>query len=260
MIAVAANITLLDWKLPLIDRVAEASRRGLDGVECLFPYNVPRSEWRTALDRAGQRAALINTPEPDWDTGGRGCAALPGLTAHFRKQFFEARSYAQEMGCKCIHVMSGLTEGPAAFDTLIENLRLAASWAPNFLLTIEPLNKQDMPGYFLNDFDVAARVLDAVAMPNVGLQFDSWHAARIHGDPRTVWAAHSERVVHVQIAGLSNRGAPDMRNPVEAGLLRDIARSGYDSWISAEFRPQPGDPTDWLPAVRETLSGDLAEP
>lgn len=256
MLPVAANITLLDWKLPLLERVADAARRGFDGVECLFPYAISQEAWAEPLVKSRQRMALINTPEPDWAKGARGCAAIPGETARFMTRFVEARKFAHALKCKHIHVMSGNTESPDAFDTLVENLRLAADWTPDCILTIEPLNGQDMPGYFLNDFDLAARVLDAVAMPNVALQFDAWHASRIHGDVRGVWKAHRDRVAHVQIAGLAARGAPDMSHPVESALLCDIVESGYDGWISAEFHPQLSDPKNWLEVVRTVLCAD----
>ncbi len=257
MIRLAANITLLDWALPMAARPAEAARRGFDGVECLFPYTGPLPDLISAREESGLPMALINTPEPRWAEGARGCAAIPGESAAFRAGFDEALICARSLGCGTIHVMAGVTQEDGAFETFVTNLRAASDSAPALTLTIEPLNAQDAPGYFLNDYDLAARVLDVVERPNVALQFDSWHAARIHGDARAVWARHAPRVRHVQISGAEARGAPDMSADAERGLLEDIVRSGYSGWISAEFIPQPGDDPDWLCLMRAVLDGVL---
>ena len=90
----------------------------------------------------------------------------------------------------------------------MENLLWAAGQAPDLTLTLEPLNPDDMPGYFLNDFDQAGRIVDDLGLPQVGIQFDLWHAARIHGDAQAVWAKHGPRVNHVQIAGFPSRNEP----------------------------------------------------
>ena len=252
MIRLAANITLIDWGLPLQERPHAARLCGFDGVECLFPYDCP--ELPAARQRAGLPMVLINTPEPHWTEGARGCAAIPGQEQAFARDFDAALQQAHALDCGMIHLMAGNTQNAAAFDTFVANLRHAADLARDIILTIEPLNARDMPGYFLNDFDLAARVLDAADRPNVGLQFDSWHAARIHGDACAVWARHAGRVAHVQIAGLIGRGAPDMMRDDERRLLTDIARSGYSGWISAEYHPLAGDDAGWLPQVRRVLS------
>ncbi len=254
MIRLAANVTLLDWGLPLLDRAAEARRRGFEGVECLFPYAASPAAWTKALDAAGVPIVLINTPVLDWDAGGRGCAALPGQQSLFETRFAKARDYARQIGCVRVHVMSGNTSDTHAFDVLVNNLRRAARSAPDLTLLIEPLNPHDMPGYFLDDFDLAIEVLHAVDRPNVALQFDAWHALHTDGDPLAVWHKHHRHVRHVQIAGWSDRAAPDLTNADEAGLLQAIGNSGYDGWISAEYRTAASAPTDWLNHARTLLT------
>ena len=127
--------------------------------------------------------------------------------------------------------------GPEAEQTYFENLTWAAGQVPDLALTIEPLNIDDMPAYFLNDFDQAGRILDDLALPNVGLQFDLWHAARIHGDANAVWARHKHRVNHVQIAGFPGRNEPGGGGFDLTGLCAELDESGYDGWVAAEYRP-----------------------
>src|SRR5438045_960176 len=49
-------------------------------------------------------------------------------------------------------------------------------------IVIEPINGRDMPGYFLNDFGMAAAIIAELALPNLKLQFDIYHRQIIHGD------------------------------------------------------------------------------
>jgi 2-dehydrotetronate isomerase len=94
-----------------------------------------------------------------------------------------------------------------------------------------------MPGYFLNDFDQAARILSDLDNPRIGLQFDLWHAARIHGDPWAVWQRHKARINHIQIAGFPGRAEPGGGGFDLTALFRDLDAIGYDGWVAAEYRP-----------------------
>jgi hydroxypyruvate isomerase len=250
---IAANVTTLFPDLPLVDRVGRAAAIGFDGVECLFPYETPPETFAELLRAARMPLALINTPEPAWSEGARGCAAIPGRSVAFRERFAQALSYARTGDGTCIHVMAGVTDAPEAFDTFVENLRFACATAPERRITIEPLNPADMPGYWLSDFDRAASVIDVVDAPNLFLQFDAWHAQRIAGDALAVWEAHRDRVGHVQIAGLAARGAPDPNSADEAALLAALGRAG-DAWIAAEYIGQSGDDAAWLDPVRAGLA------
>lgn len=197
---IAANLTMLFTESPALERPALARMAGFDGAEILFPYDHPIEAWSRAL--AGLPLALINAPPGDWAAGDRGFAAVPGETTAFRTSFERAMDYAGRLGADRIHVMSGIAKGPMAEESFCENLTWAASQAPDQVLTLEPLNAIDMPGYFLNDFDQAARLLDDLALPNVGLQFDVWHAAKLHGDAAQVWKRHAGHINHVQILSL----------------------------------------------------------
>ena len=99
------------------------------------------------------------------------------------------------------------------------------------------MNSEDMPGYFLNDFDQAARILADINNPRVGLQFDLWHAARIHGDPSAVWERHKGHVNHIQIAGFPTRAEPGGGGFDLTALFRDLDAIGYQGWVAAEYRP-----------------------
>jgi len=246
---IAANLTLLFTEVPMPDRPGYAARAGFDGVEVLFPYDTPVADWERAL--AGMPLALINTPPGDWISGDRGFAARPGDAAAFRDGFLRAADYATRLGAARVHVMAGVARGPQAEAAYAENLAWAAQQAPGLRLCIEPLNPEDMPGYFLNDYDQAARILDDLANPQIGLQFDLWHAARLHGDAAAVWRQHRHRVSHVQIAGFPARNEPGGGGFSLPALCDEVDAMG-DLWIAAEYRPARGTAQGlgWLQALK----------
>ena len=83
----------------------------------------------------------------------------------------------------------------------------------------------------------AGRIVDALGLASVGLQFDLWHAARIHGDADAVWRRHKTRINHVQISGFPNRNEPGGGGFDLTGLCTELDDTGYSGWVAAEYRP-----------------------
>ncbi|MDK3016798.1 hydroxypyruvate isomerase family protein [Pseudodonghicola flavimaris] len=247
----AANISHLFPELPLMQRFAAARAAGFEGVEILFPYDVPAAEIREALDATGLALALVNAPPksvaPDHP-------AVPGSEDGFQAAMKEVLDYLAPLAPDAIHVMTGFTSGIEAEDTLVDNLRWLAEAAPEQLFTLEPLNLGDQPGYFMCDYDLALRVMDRVARPNLGLQFDSYHSQVIHGDALAVWQRVAPRVRHIQLGAPPARTEPRLdQGPVDfAALFAAIEASGYDGWISAEYGPTTAKTEDslgWMAAL-----------
>lgn len=234
----AANISMLFTELSLSDRFGAAREAGFEAVEILFPYDLPASDVALALKASGLPLVLINTPPTNWAGGDRGFAAVPGKQAQFRDDFKRALLYAETLGAEIIHVMAGVAKGAEAQETFIENLRWATDFAPTQRLTIEPLNPVDMPGYFLDDYDLAAEVLDAVSAPNLALQYDAYHAQMIAGDALAVWRAHGARAGHVQVGDVPGRVAPRLGGAVDFdAFFKALAADGYDGFVSGEYTP-----------------------
>ena len=254
----AANLSLLWSELPFLDRFDAAATAGFTAVEVLFPYEIGASEMLQAMRRNGLQMVLINAPPPNYTGGLRGFAARPGGEDRFRHDMRRVFRYAQALGVEMVHVMSGDGKGEACFDAMLDNLKWASRQAPkDVTLTIEPLNAEDMPGYFLNDYELAARVLDAVRKPNVRLQFDSYHAQTIHGDAVEVWQRHGRRAAHIQVGDAPGRAPPGTGKVDFDALLAAIATSGYDGWISAEYNPGTKfteDSLRWVKKFRTALA------
>lgn len=234
-----ANLTMLFTEYPLLERPMEASKAGFEGVEILFPYDENAAELGTALARAKMPLALINCPPPNYadPDGPRGFAAVVGEEARFQGAFRRSVRYAGALGAQHVHIMAGIGEGDAAKACFIDNLKYAAALAPKQSLTIEPINSHDMPGYFLNDFDLAIEVLDAVGAPNLGLQFDAYHAARITGDVMGVWDKVRARVVHVQVGGVPDRHEPIGGDFDYPAFFKMLDKQKFKGWVSGEYHP-----------------------
>ncbi|WP_298851670.1 TIM barrel protein [uncultured Ruegeria sp.] len=233
----AANLSLLFNELPYLDRFQAAADAGFTAVEVLFPYDIAATETRRALLANGLELVLINAPLPNYTGGTPGYAAVPGGKARFQSDIRRVLRYADVLRPGLIHIMSGYADGAAAMDSFVRNLQWAADFAPQQVFTIEPLNPISQPGYFLNDYDLAAEVLSRVDRPNVGLQYDSFHAHMIHGDALAVWARFHPKVIHAQIGAAPDRSEPG-RGPTDfATLFAAMDDAGYTGWVSAEYTP-----------------------
>ncbi|MDS9467524.1 TIM barrel protein [Paracoccus sp. MBLB3053] len=233
----AANLTYLFTELPMIQRFAAARRAGFEGVEILFPYDLAVKELTLAAAAEDLKFVLMNAPPPNWSGGPRGFAAEPGNEARFRNDFERALRFASALGVEHLHIMAGRAQGKAARRTFVANLAWAAQKAPDLSLTIEPINPRDVPGYFLNDFDLAAEILAQVGAPNLGLQFDTYQAQMINGELMPVWERHAAITRHVQVAGCPGRHEPNSGDQDLDQFLRSLEASNYAGWIGAEYTP-----------------------
>ncbi|UWQ11673.1 TIM barrel protein [Aliiroseovarius crassostreae] len=233
----AANLTFLFKELPFLERFQAAAEAGFQAVEVLFPYDDAAQLVTRQLIANGLHMVLINTPPPNYTGGARGFAATPNGQQRFQYDFKRTLRYAKAFQASHIHIMAGKAEGLVAHRTYVENLKWAARMAPGQSLTIEPINTDDMPGYFLNSFDQATEVIAEVNAPNLGLQFDAYHADRITGDVLGCWAEHRHLVRHIQVGGI-----PDRKEPIRGEFdyprwFRQLDREGYNGWVSGEYHP-----------------------
>ncbi len=233
----AANLTFLFRELPFLDRFEAAADAGFEGVEVLFPYDDAAKDITRRLLANGLTMVLINAPPPNWTGGDPGYAAVPEARERFRHDFRRALRFATALGTQHLHIMAGEAEGDAARSCFVDNLRWAAEQAPKMSLTIEPINTEDRPDYYLRDFDQAAEILDEVSAPNLGLQFDMYHAQKITGDGMAAWQAHGARARHVQVGGLPGRGEPLGGAVDYPAFFAKLDDEGYEGWVSGEYTP-----------------------
>jgi hydroxypyruvate isomerase len=244
----AANLSMLFTEITFLDRFQAARRAGFQAVEFLFPYDHPAHQIKAALDDCGLPLVLFNTPAGDWAKGARGHAALPGKSDQFADDLALALDYAGVLHPKHIHVMAGVTQDKDALACFQGSLRRATATAPAQGFLIEPLNPFDMPGYFLDDFAQARAIIKSVAAPNLGLQFDAYHAQRITGDALAAWPENRSLSRHIQIAGTPGRHDPLPSDIDYKRFFRQLEADGYAEFISGEYRPRHSTETslDWM--------------
>ncbi|MFT7723320.1 MAG: TIM barrel protein [Roseateles sp.] len=248
----AANLDWLYAQRPYLDRADAARADGFQAVELQQPHLHDTAALAVRL--AGLDVALINAPAGDWAAGERGFAALPGREAEFRDATLRGLDLAARLGAPRLHLLSGCTDdGPAARATWLANLGWAAAQAGDTVtLTVEPINRRDMPGYFLHHQAQALALLAQLGTPRVQLQLDLYHCRIEEGESLT----HLGRALdlgllgHVQVAGVAGRHEPEAGEFGAEFALLDS--SGWPGRIGLEYRPR-GDTSaglGWLRAAR----------
>ncbi len=261
----AANLHWLFTELDFMDRFAAASIAGFKGVECLFPYDHVASDVAAKLADHGLSQALINAPPGDWVRGERGLGCLPDRQDEFRKGLKKSVCYAEAIGCKRIHAMAGIAPDGAdperLQDVFIDNLSFAAALAgeTGIRVMIEPINRIDMPGYYLSRPDQAAVIIEAVASPHLRMQFDIYHVGMEGLDISGQIERHFPVIDHFQVARIPGRGEPIGGDVDYRALFGMIDELGFQGWIGCEYRPE-GRTEDGLEWIQEYGFSYLAMP
>ncbi|QQS11694.1 MAG: hydroxypyruvate isomerase family protein [Rhodospirillales bacterium] len=240
----AANLSWLYQDIAFLDRFAAAAAHGFTAVEFLFPYDFPAADIAARLKASKLRQVLFNLPPGDWSKGERGLAALPGREAEFAAALETAIGYALTLECPRVHVMSGLIatgmDLSAMRRTYVDNLKRATERAAKEGLSVcmEPINRRDIPGYFLNTTTEAAAIIREIGAPNLKIQFDLYHCQVTEGDVVRRAEALMPLIGHVQVAGNPDRNEPDIGEANHLYTLEALDRLGYDGHVGLEYKPK----------------------
>jgi hydroxypyruvate isomerase len=237
----AANLSMMFNEVAFLERFAAAAAAGFRAVEFLFPYDHEPEVVAARLRSAGLELALFNLPPGDWSAGERGLAAVPGREAEFWAGVARALAYAQALACPVVHAMAGnvTDDDERAIATYISNVRLAADAfaGAGRRVVLEPINRRDMPGYFLHTSAQATALIARIDRPNVALQLDLYHAQVSEGDLEHRIRTLLPLIGHVQIAGNPARHEPDVGEVDYAYLLGVLDEVGYAGFVGCEYRP-----------------------
>lgn len=238
----AANLGYLFTERPLLERIDAAAAAGFRAIELQFPYDVPASTVRDAIERNKLTMLGLNTP-PGEREGEFGFAAVPGREKDWQELFTRALNYASTIGASAIHCLAGKVapeQRPAADRVFIDNLTRAANLAATkkIALLIEPINARDRPNYFLNRVEHAAAVIGKIGKPNIRMQFDFYHVQIVGGDLIYRLEKFLPVIGHLQCAAVPSRHEPDEGEINYPAVFEAIDRLGYQGWIGAEYRPR----------------------
>jgi 2-dehydrotetronate isomerase len=237
----AANLGYLFTERPLLERIDAAAAAGFKAIELQFPYDVPASAVKAAIQK--NKVAILGLNTPPGREGEFGLAAVPGRETDWQALFNRAFDYASEIGASAIHCLAGKVapeQRPAADRVFIENLAVAAdrTAARNITLLIEPINGRDRPNYFLNHVEHAANIIAKVGKANVRMQFDFYHVQIVGGDLIHRLEKFLPLIGHLQCAAVPSRHEPDEGEVNYPAVFEAVDKRGYRGWIGAEYRPR----------------------
>lgn len=250
----SANLGFLWTDRPLPDAIRAAKAAGFDAVEMHWPFATSVNDINDALKETGLPVLGLNTDRGDVAAGDNGLAAIPGRQIEARAAIDQAVAYAAEIDAGSVHVMAGFASGPDAHDTFLSNLAYAATraGAKGISVLIEPLNRHDAPGYFLQTTDQARTIIAALDRKNVRLMFDCYHIGRTEGDVATRLADLWPIIGHIQIASIPDRGAPDHGELDYDFIFAQLHALNWERPVGAEYKPA-GDTDEtlgWLQRAR----------
>jgi len=253
----AANLTMLFNEHEFLDRFEAAAKAGFKAVEFLFPYAYPVAELQKRLKDNGLKLVLHNLPAGNWDAGDRGIACDPARVDEFRAGVARGIEYGSALGVPHLNCLAG--KAPAGVDaatlrsTFVANLRFAAAELKKagLNLLIEPINRFDIPGFYLNTTAQALSILDEVGADNAYVQYDIYHAQRMEGELANTMSAQLARIGHIQLADNPGRNEPGTGEINYAFLFKHLDRIGYKGWIGCEYKPaaRTEDGLAWIQAL-----------
>lgn len=261
----AANLTMLFNDVPFLDRFALAAKAGFTAVEYLFPYDFDVKALKAALEVNGLTQVLHNLPAGDWAGGERGIAVLPDRIDDFRRGVASAIDYATALGCTQINCLSGIAPVGVSDEvlraTFVTNLRLAAGelGKHGIRLLIEPINRFDIPGFYLNTVEQAASIIAEVGSDNLFIQYDLYHQQRTEGELIGTFKKYQAQIAHVQLADNPGRNEPGTGEINYPFVFAALDGAGYDGFIGCEYKPRTTtlEGLGWFASATSARSADI---
>ncbi|ESO07721.1 hypothetical protein HELRODRAFT_124434, partial [Helobdella robusta] len=226
----------------LIERYSLAKADGFFGVETPNPYCVDVRDLQMKLNCLGLHQVAINSHQGGTEEIGLAC--LPDKCQDFREYLELSINYAKALDCKKIHILSGLVKNKQIpFDDYermyISNIKHSVErlLKEDIMCLIEPINNRSVPCYFLDNFNLAKKVLKLIECPNLKLQFDFFHAQIINGDLTQLFKSVEKHIGHIQIAQVPDRGHPGTMGEINYDyILEFVKHRKYDGWIGLEYK------------------------
>lgn len=262
----SAHMGYLFTDIPLADRIAAARDHGFAAVEHPAPYDIPASRMAGLLGAAGLPYTQFGLRSGDASRGEKGIGIFADRRDEFRANLAEALDYAETIGVRMIHAMSGILppdrRRPEHRDCYVENLRLAAHAAASRDITIivEPMSALAVPDYFIDTPQFAADIIAEAGASNIGLLLDIFHTAAAGLDIRRTIRDHAALIRHVHIADFPGRHEPGSAGLDYAAITATLADCGYRGVLGCEYAPA-GDTiaglgwmtAAWADSMKETI-------
>ena len=167
---------------------------------------------------------------------------------------------AADIGTKSVITFTGMKykgmDPEKAADLCVETWKKVMPHAEKkgINLVLEHLNSRDdshpmkgHPGYFGDDVDFCASLVNRVGSKNFKLLFDVYHVQVMNGDVIRRIKQYKDIIGHYHTAGCPGRGEIDDTQEINyPPILKAILETGYKGYLAQEFIPTWENPIDSL--------------
>ena len=167
---------------------------------------------------------------------------------------------AADIGTKSVITFTGMSykgmDPDKAADLCVETWKKVMPHAEKkgITLVLEHLNSRDdshpmkgHPGYFGDDVDFCAKLVNGVGSKNFKLLFDVYHVQVMNGDVIRRIKQYKDIIGHYHTAGCPGRGEIDETQEINyPPILKAILGTGYEGYLAQEFIPTWKDPIQSL--------------
>ncbi|MGY6270942.1 hydroxypyruvate isomerase family protein [Achromobacter denitrificans] len=246
MLKLSANVSLLFGELRFIERFRAAAEAGFSAVEAMYPYDQRVDDMARELRSSGLELSVMNLPPGNAESAEKGLAALPGRQRDFDRSLELGLEYAQGLGCKRVHLLTGnLPPGATLSDvrsTLTKNIERAVRYFEphGIIVLLEPLSRQMLPGYSLSRVEDAVSLIEDIGAPGLRLQLDLYHTQMEQGNLAALIERYGTHIDYIQIAGVPGRHEPTVGEINYEFLLALLQRRNFTGWVGCEYVPRGG--------------------
>lgn len=184
----------------------------------------------------------------------------PRFQAEVVTKLEEAIDVAKAVGCPSVITFTGMKfdgmDPEKAAQDCVDTWKkvLPKAEKEGITLVLEHLNSRDdthpmkgHPGYFGDDVDFCADLINRVGSDHFQLLFDIYHVSVMNGDVIRRIRQYKDIIGHYHTAGNPGRAEMDETQEINyPPILREILKTGYKGFVAQEFIPEWDDPLEAL--------------
>jgi hydroxypyruvate isomerase len=250
-----ASINFLFSELAPKDRLAAAADCGFRGVEIQDCTIEDPEVIADAAGTAGLPIVLLNIPLGDLLTGGPGLSGVPGRESQFEDALHSTKRAADILQPLYVNIGAFRADPyarKASLGVYKNNIAKAidAFSGSSTRLLIEPMNESDFEGVMPNSLEFASSLIEADFVGSLGIQFDTYHAAKRGDDINEAYSHYARHIEHIQVSDYPGRNEPGTGKLAFGQFFRTLEKNTYSGFVGAEYKPS-GATTDSLLWIRK---------
>ena len=244
--------SIMGWcfnPMPTMELAKHCKEIGLEAMEGIDAKHYP------AVRKLGLKISLVSGGH-----GFRNGPCDPKNTETVINGIKKGIDLAADIGTKSVITFTGMKykgmDPEKAADLCVETWKKVMPHAEKkgINLVLEHLNSRDdshpmkgHPGYFGDDVDFCASLVNRVGSKNFKLLFDVYHVQVMNGDVIRRIKQYKDIIGHYHTAGCPGRGEIDDTQEINyPPILKTIVETGYKGYLAQEFIPTWENPIDSL--------------